>query len=136
MTPILHTLPTLLAQGQGEQPSGSFLGNPLFMMVIMIVLFYFLLIRPQQKQRKELQKRIDALQTGDKVVTTAGVHAIVHKIKDKTVTLKVAEGTMIEFDKQAVASVHSNKTEKKPEPAAAEKTDDDASGEEEKSDDK
>jgi preprotein translocase subunit YajC len=80
------------------------------MMGLMIVMFYFLLIRPQQKQRKELQQRINSLQTGDRVVTTAGIHAIVHNIKEKTVVLKVAEGTMIEFDKPSIASVQSRKT--------------------------
>lgn len=85
---------------------GGILGNPIVMMVLMIVMFYFLLIRPQQRQRKELKARIDSLKTGDRVITSAGIHAIVHNIKDKTVTLKVAEGTMMEFDKQSVASVH------------------------------
>jgi len=74
-------------------------------MVIMVVMFYFLLIRPQQRQRKELEKRISALQKGDSVITASGIHAIVHNIKDRTVMLKVAEGVMIEFDKQVVATV-------------------------------
>lgn len=85
---------------------GGLLGNPMVMMVLMIIMFYFLLIRPQQRQRKELAARIAALQSGDKVVTTSGIHGIIHNIKDHTVVIKVAEGTMIEFDKQAVAIVH------------------------------
>lgn len=97
MTPIL----TFLA----ETPPANPLAGSWVFPVLMVVMFYFLLIRPQQKQRKEQQARINALQTGDKVVTSAGIHGIVHNIKDKTVVLKVAEGTMIEFDKMAVASV-------------------------------
>lgn len=97
---IFPTL-TILAQ----QPQGGFLGSPLMMLLLMIVMFYFLLIRPQQKQRREQMERINALETGDKVVTTAGIHGIVHNIKDKTVIVKVAEGTMIEFDKPAITSV-------------------------------
>lgn len=93
-----------LAQTTGGQ-STSPLGNPLIMMGLMVVVFYFLLIRPQQKQRKEQQARIAALQNGDKIVTTAGIHGIVHNVKEHTVVIKVAEGTMIEFDKQAVANV-------------------------------
>lgn len=85
---------------------GSILGNPLFMIVLFIVMFYFLIIRPQQRQRKELQARIESLQTGDKVVTTSGIHGIVHSIRDHTVVIKIAEGTMVEFDKPAVAVVH------------------------------
>ncbi len=88
-----------------QQPQGGFLGSPMMMLVIMIVLFYFLLIRPQQKQRREQMERINSLSNGDKVVTTAGIHGIVHNIKDKTVVIKVAESTMIEFDKMAVTSV-------------------------------
>lgn len=75
------------------------------MMVLMVVMFYFLLIRPQQRQRKEMAARIASLQAGDKVVTTSGIHGIVHNVKDHTVVVKVAEGTMLEFDKPAIASV-------------------------------
>ena len=107
MTPIpdFATLLTAFAQTQNP-PSGGILGNPLVMMGLMIVMFYFLLIRPQQRQRKELAARIASLQSGDKVVTTAGIHGIIHNVKDQTVVVKVAEGTMIEFDKPAIAVVH------------------------------
>jgi len=105
MTPIhLLLTPTLLAES--AQPAGGLLGNPLIMMGLMIVMFYFLLIRPQQRQRKDQAARIAALQTGDKVVTTSGIHGIVHNVKEHTVIVKVAEGTMLEFDKPAIANVH------------------------------
>lgn len=96
-----------LAQADPPKPEGfaAILGNPLVMMGLMVVMFYFLLIRPQQRQRKEQAARIAALKSGDKVVTTAGVHGIVHNVKDTTVMVKVAEGTILEFDKAAVASV-------------------------------
>lgn len=100
---MIQLLNTLAANApQGPQ---SILGNPMVMMVVMVVLFYFLLIRPQQRQRKEQAARIAALKTGDKVITTAGLHGIVHSVKDTTVVIKVAEGTNLEFDKAAVASV-------------------------------
>ena len=97
-------LTTLLAQA-APAPQGGILGNPLIMMGLMIVMFYFLLIRPQQRQRKEPAARIAALQSGDTVVTTAGIHGIVHNVREHTVVLKVAEGTMIEFDKAAIGNV-------------------------------
>jgi preprotein translocase subunit YajC len=75
------------------------------MPLLLFVMFYFLLIRPQQRQRKEQQNRLNSLQTGDRVVTTAGLHGIVHNIKERTVVLKVAEGVMLEFEKAAIASV-------------------------------
>ncbi len=87
-----------------NQPAPNILQQILPMLLI-IVIFYFLMIRPQQRQRKELAKRVDSLQSGDKVITTAGIHALVHNIKEKTVVLKIADGTMVEFDKSAVAQV-------------------------------
>lgn len=103
----MTTFTFLLAAAQpAPQGPGGMLGSPLFMMGIMVVMFYFLLIRPQQRQRKEQQARIAALQAGDKIVTSAGIHGIVHNVKEHTVVVKVAEGTMIEFDKMAITVVH------------------------------
>jgi len=98
---------SILAQA-APAPAGTqgILGSPFVMMGLMVVMFYFLLIRPQQRQRKEMAARISALQSGDKVVTSAGLHGIIHNVKDHTVVIKVAEGTMLEFDKTAVATVH------------------------------
>ncbi len=96
-----------LAQVPPQKPEGiaGLLARPEFMIVIMIVMFYFLLIRPQQRQRKEQAARIAALKNGDKVITTAGLHGLVHNVKEATVMIKVAEGTMLEFDKAAIATV-------------------------------
>lgn len=101
---MMSSFQLLLAQGEAAQGQNP-MGNTMVMMVLMVVMFYFLLIRPQQRQRKELEKRISALQKGDRVVTTAGIHAFVHNVGEKTVTLKVAEGVLVEFDKPAVATV-------------------------------
>ncbi len=106
MTSILALLNSSLLAETPAPPPGGLLGSPFVMMGLMIVMFYFLLIRPQQRQRKEQAARIAALQPGDKVVTSAGIHGIVHNIRDHTVVVKVAEGTMIEFDKLAITVVH------------------------------
>ncbi len=102
----LHQISALLAADPAP-PTGmqGILGNPMMMMGLLFVMFYFLLIRPQQKQRKEQLARIAALQQGDKVITGSGIYGLIHNVKDKTVTIKVAEGVMIEFDKSAVATV-------------------------------
>ncbi|MDX1680204.1 MAG: preprotein translocase subunit YajC [Akkermansiaceae bacterium] len=97
------SLSTFFIFAQQAQPNP--LGSMIIPIAVMFVMIYFLMIRPQQKQRKEQMERINALQNGDKVVTTAGIHGIVHNIKDKTVSIKVAEGTMIEFDKMAITQV-------------------------------
>jgi preprotein translocase subunit YajC len=99
-------LHAFLANTTAATPQPSPWGHPAVMMGLMVVMFYFLLIRPQQRQRKEQAARIAALQSGDKVVTSAGIHGIVHNVKEHTVVIKVAEGTMIEFDKMAVTAVH------------------------------
>lgn len=105
MTPI-HSMFTPAMLAQTPPPAGGLLGSPFVMMGLMIVMFYFLLIRPQQRQRKEQAARIAALTASDKIVTTSGMHGIVHNVKEHTVIVKVAEGTMIEFEKSAIAMVH------------------------------
>lgn len=100
---MIPTLFPLLAQTSGQAAAPGYQG--LIMMGLMVVMFYFLLIRPQQRQRKELQQRIESMQAGDKVITTAGIHGLVHNIKEKTVVIKIADSTMVEFDKTAVALV-------------------------------
>ncbi|MEY3897448.1 MAG: preprotein translocase subunit YajC [Verrucomicrobiota bacterium] len=98
---------SIIAQAAPAAPGPQgILGSPFVMMGLMVVMFYFLLIRPQQKQRKEMAARIASLASGDKVVTTSGIHGIVHNVKEHTVIVKVAEGTMLEFDKPAIANVH------------------------------
>jgi len=103
------------------QQSGGALGNPLVMIGLMIVMFYFLLIRPQKKQRKELEARIASMAKGDKVVTIGGMHAIVHHISKDTVTLKLSEGVFVPFNKASIATVEkSGKGDKKIEGAPVE----------------
>lgn len=97
----MHTLFTL-AQAAPEQPPAIFQFLPL---IIIAVLFYFLLIRPQQKKQKEHQKLVASIKTGDKVITNAGIHGIVSNVKETTILLKVADNVKIEMDKAAVVTV-------------------------------
>lgn len=106
MTSIPVFISSILAETAPAKGPEGILGSPFVMMGIMVVMFYFLLIRPQQQQRKAMAARIAALQSGDKVVTSSGIHGIVHNVKEHTVVIKVAEGTMLEFDKAAMAVVH------------------------------
>jgi len=92
----------LQANASAQPPSPIVQFAPL---IFIGVIFYFLLIRPQQKQRKEQQKLIEALKTGDKVVTTSGIHGMITNVKERTVLLKVADNVKIEIDKAAVATV-------------------------------
>jgi preprotein translocase subunit YajC len=88
----------------GEGAQGSPL-QPLIFFGIMIALMYFILIRPQQKQQKRTQEMQSNIKKGDKVITTGGIYGLVEKTGEKTVTLKVAENTMVKFGRQYIAAV-------------------------------
>ena len=103
---LMHSLFSTSLLAVDPSPQTNPMGQTWIMVGLMFVMFYFLLIRPQQKQRKEQAARIAALQNGDKVVTSSGIHGIVHNVKEHTVMVKVAEGIMIEFDKLAISIVH------------------------------
>lgn len=99
---------TLLAQASAAAPKNlveQFLASPMILLIVGFAFIYFAMIRPGRNQRMALAARIAALQSGDKVVTTAGIYGIVNAVKEKTVVIKIAEGTMVEFDKAAVSSI-------------------------------
>lgn len=102
---MIEIFNTLAQSNPNPNVFEKLLGSGMMLPILMIVMFYFLLIRPQQRQRKEQAARIAALKNGDKVITTAGLHGTVHNVKETTVMVKVAEGTNLEFDKAAIASV-------------------------------
>lgn len=79
--------------------------SQLIVLVAMIAVFYFLLIRPQQKRAKERNAMIAALKKGDQVVTIGGLHGTIADLDDSTVTLRVAETTKVKFERSAIASV-------------------------------
>ena len=66
---------------------------------------YFVLFRPQMRRQKEQRRLISSLKTGDRVVTSAGIHGMITNVKDTTVTVKVADNVKIEMEKSAVTNV-------------------------------
>lgn len=90
------------AASQQQSPSSGFF---ILQLVALVAIFYFLLIRPQQKRQKEHAALVAAVKTGDKVVTSSGIHGIVANVKDATVVIKVADNVKIEFDKASIATV-------------------------------
>ena len=76
-----------------------------FMMAAMIGIFYFLLIRPQQKQRRERERMLASLKRGDRVVTTGGLYGTITQLGEQTVTLRVADQVRLEFERGAVGRV-------------------------------
>jgi len=90
------------------QPGGEGGGSPLSMLfpiLGMLAIFYFLLIRPQQKRQKETQKMIAALKNGDRVLTSSGIYATISGVKDDTFILKIADNVKIEVLKSAVSGL-------------------------------
>lgn len=96
----MTSISLILAQAS----SGGGITDFLLPIVLFGIIFYFLLIRPQKKQRQEQEARIASLSKGDKVVTIGGMHGIVHHISKETVTLKISEGVFVPFNKVAIAS--------------------------------
>ena len=81
-------------------------------MLAIIVIFYFFLIRPQNKKQKETEKMLNALKKGDKVITIGGIHGVVSSVKEKTVILKVDDDCKMEFNRTAISSVELTEAEK------------------------
>ena len=75
----------------------------IIMLVIMFAIFYFLLIRPQQKRAKQHKELIESLKVGDQVVTAGGIHGKVAAIQESVVTLEVATGVKIKVNRSSVA---------------------------------
>lgn len=96
------------------------LGGGFIIPLVMIVVFWVVLIRPQQKQRKELAAKQAALKKGDKVVTVGGMHAIVNAVSDATVSLKISEGIYVKYDKVAIASIVPSSSKKSEDDSAKE----------------
>jgi len=82
--------------------------NPIlsFVPIILIfVIFYFLLIRPQQQKQKQHAEMVSKLKKGDHVVTTGGIHGIISTVKDRTVLVKIDENVKIEVQKNCITYV-------------------------------
>jgi len=102
----------MAAPAGGEATPGSTLFSFLPLIAI-IAIFYFLILRPQNKKQKETQKMLAALKKGDRVVTIGGIHGVIQSVKESTVIVKVDENTKVEFNRSAIASVSSQAKEEK-----------------------
>ena len=93
------------AMGTAPQGGGQGLGalGSLIPLVIIFVIFYFLLIKPQQKRVKDQKKMIENLKKGDKIITSGGIYGVVEAVSNNTVTVKVAENVKVKLGKSYVA---------------------------------
>ena len=100
-----QTILFLIGQsGPTQQPPGGAFGQ-FVPFILIFVIFYFLLIRPQKQKQKKLQLQVDAMRPGDKVITAGGIYGLITGIKKQSVTVKVDNNTKIQFEKSAIATV-------------------------------
>jgi preprotein translocase subunit YajC len=104
-TPLFAMMP---ANTTGEGPSPFSMLLPI---LGMLVIFYFLMIRPQQKRQKEVQKMLSAVKKGDRVLTASGLYGVVSGVKDDVVVLQIADNVKVEMLKSAVTGVVAQGTE-------------------------
>lgn len=91
------------------------MGNPqmsmfanLLPLALILGIFYFILIKPQQKQQQEFKKMIERLQKNDQIVTMGGIHGTIVNVKEKTFVVRIDDNTRVEIDKSAVARIEKN----------------------------
>ncbi len=106
---MIPNLTVLLAQAQATPASDALPPQSpltaLMPFVLIAVIFYFLIIRPQQKRVREQNALIASVKTGDEIVLSSGIHGIVTNVKETTLIVKVADNVKLEFEKSAVATV-------------------------------
>jgi len=96
------------AYAAAQSPSGQGGSSAMIQLAFfaaIFAIFYFLLIRPQQKQKRERETMLSAVRPGDRVVTSSGLHGTVVKLTDTAVTLKVADQVRLEFDRSAIGRI-------------------------------
>ena len=97
--------------GNPNDPNSGII-NLVFLGAIFLV-FYFFIIRPQSQRQKEIQRKVDSMKKGDKVVTSSGLIGVLNSIEDDSVLIEVGGGTKLRYLKTAITDVNPNKQEKK-----------------------
>ena len=72
---------------------------------LIIGIFYFMILRPQQKRAKERTKLLESIQKGDKIVTVGGLHGLVVGVEEKTILVQVAEDVKLKFERTAISTI-------------------------------
>jgi preprotein translocase subunit YajC len=73
--------------------------------ILIIAIFYFLIIRPQNKKQKETQKMLNSLRKGDKIITAGGIHGTITKVKESSVIVRVDDNVNMEFSRGSISTV-------------------------------
>ena len=107
LTGLAYAMGTSPQAGQGQ--GGGLMG--FLPLVIIFVIFYFLLIRPQQKRAKEQKAMLDNLKKGDKVITSGGEYGVIEEVKGNTIILKIAENVKVKYGKAYIVALRQSDDE-------------------------
>jgi preprotein translocase subunit YajC len=103
---VLQYFTLLMGQpGQGEGPG---LMSNVILFGSIILIFYFMIIRPQQKRTKERQKLLESMKKGDKVITSGGMYGTIAGLDEKTVLVQIADNVKVKLDRNSIANIISD----------------------------
>jgi preprotein translocase subunit YajC len=88
----------------GQEGGAGIVGNVVLFGSI-ILIFYFMIIRPQQKRQKERQQMVDSMKKGDKIVTAGGIHGTIVGIEDKTALVQIADNVKVKVDRSTIGTI-------------------------------
>jgi preprotein translocase subunit YajC len=93
-----------MAPQPGQQGGGSLISTFIMFGAIFLI-FYFMIIRPQQKKAKERDLLLSNLQKGDKIITNGGIHGTIEGLEEKTALVKIGDNVKIKIERSAIATV-------------------------------
>ena len=100
----MNLLIAMAPQG-GSGAGGGSMVSTFVMFGAIFLIFYFMIIRPQQKRAKEREKLLSSIEKGDKVITSGGMHGTVAGVEEKTILLQVTENVKLKIERSAIATI-------------------------------
>jgi preprotein translocase subunit YajC len=94
-----------MAPQGGSGAGGGSMVSTFVMFGAIFLIFYFMIIRPQQKRAKEREKLLSSIEKGDKVITSGGVHGTVAGVEEKTILLQVTENVKLKIERSAISTI-------------------------------
>ncbi len=94
-----------MAPPQGEEGPGGLFGSPIFLIVMIFVLFYFILYRPEKRRKQQREEMLKSLDRGHEVTTAGGIYGRITAITDKTATVEIAPNVRIKVSRQQLSKV-------------------------------
>lgn len=94
-----------ILMGQQTQDGGPGLMSNLILFGSIILIFYFMIIRPQQKRTKERQKLLESMKKGDKVITSGGIYGTIAGLDEKTVLVQIADNVKVKLDRGSITTI-------------------------------